>query len=400
MVTPGVPPIPHVGGPILPPGGVTVLIGGVPAARMGDMCVCVGPPDVIAKGSTGVFIMGMPAARMGDLTAHGGSIVVGLPTVLIGEVMPGAPPVVVPPILVLAGGGSSSGINSAANQLRDAIKKAPAHAKAKIAQVATLVQAANSGTPFCEVCDKNRKEKEAKEKKEAEEKKMKPPSSIKNDKEHIDKSTYFDSKSFKKHEGILGSVGGKIEFGGAKLKDKAPLIGPLGGSHQLDVFHGKIEWEAGIVHGIGGKAKTEIQMVKQSASLYLGEKNNPFGEVKGEYKILDANAKADLLIGDDGKRIGLALGGKAEASLISGSVKGEINIPIPFTNWSIGVLGKAGKKVGIGAGAGGHFYYDKEQERTHLGAFGSLSALIVGAGLDFDISIGKKYKNSDHIDFY
>jgi len=76
--------VPHVGGPVLPPGGVTVLIGGVPAARVGDMCTCVGPPDVIALGSETVLIGGQPAARMGDLTAHGGSIVLGLPTVLIG----------------------------------------------------------------------------------------------------------------------------------------------------------------------------------------------------------------------------------------------------------------------------------------------------------------------------
>jgi len=84
MVTPGVPPIPHVGGPVLPPGGVTVLIGGMPAARVGDMAVCVGPPDVIALGSMTTLICSMPAARMGDLTAHGGSIVVGHPTTLIG----------------------------------------------------------------------------------------------------------------------------------------------------------------------------------------------------------------------------------------------------------------------------------------------------------------------------
>jgi len=76
--------VPHVGGPILPPGGVTVLIGGLPAARVGDMCVCTGPPDSIVLGSTTVFIGGMPAARMGDVTAHGGSIVIGCPTVLIG----------------------------------------------------------------------------------------------------------------------------------------------------------------------------------------------------------------------------------------------------------------------------------------------------------------------------
>ena len=84
MVTPGVPPIPHVGGPIAGPGAPTVLIGGLPAAVVGDMCVCVGPPDVIALGSFTVLIGGMPAARMGDMTAHGGSIVIGCPTVLIG----------------------------------------------------------------------------------------------------------------------------------------------------------------------------------------------------------------------------------------------------------------------------------------------------------------------------
>ena len=76
--------VPHVGGPILPPGGIPTLIGGLPAARVGDMCVCVGPPDVIALGSFKTLIGKMPAARMGDMTAHGGAIVVGLPTVLIG----------------------------------------------------------------------------------------------------------------------------------------------------------------------------------------------------------------------------------------------------------------------------------------------------------------------------
>ncbi len=83
MVTPGVPPIPHVGGPILPPGAPTVLIGGLPAARLGDMAVCVGPPDTIALGSFTVLIGGKPAARLGDLCAHGGAIVLGCPTVLI-----------------------------------------------------------------------------------------------------------------------------------------------------------------------------------------------------------------------------------------------------------------------------------------------------------------------------
>ncbi|MDQ3684473.1 MAG: PAAR domain-containing protein [Acidobacteriota bacterium] len=76
--------VPHVGGPILPPCCPTVLIGFLPAARVGDMLTCVGPPDVIAKGSATVMIGNMPAARIGDLTAHGGVIVVGCPTVIIG----------------------------------------------------------------------------------------------------------------------------------------------------------------------------------------------------------------------------------------------------------------------------------------------------------------------------
>lgn len=107
MVTPGVPPIPHVGGPI-PMGCPTVLIGGSPAARMGDMAICVGPPATVLMGSPTVLIGGMMAARMGDPTAHGGSITLGMPTVLIGE--------------------------------------------AGSAQAGALKNAADSGAPFCAVC--------------------------------------------------------------------------------------------------------------------------------------------------------------------------------------------------------------------------------------------------------
>ena len=77
-------PVPHVGGPILPPGTVTVLVGCMPQAGLGDMAVCVGPPDSIIKGSATVMIGGKPAARMMDNCAHGGMIVLGCPTVMIG----------------------------------------------------------------------------------------------------------------------------------------------------------------------------------------------------------------------------------------------------------------------------------------------------------------------------
>jgi uncharacterized Zn-binding protein involved in type VI secretion len=76
--------VPHIGGLIMPPGAVNVLIAGQPAAKVGDMLTCTGPPDVIAAGSATVFISGMPAARQGDSTAHGGVIVAGCPTVIIG----------------------------------------------------------------------------------------------------------------------------------------------------------------------------------------------------------------------------------------------------------------------------------------------------------------------------
>jgi uncharacterized Zn-binding protein involved in type VI secretion len=76
--------VPHVGGPILPPCCPTVMIGGVPAARVGDLLTCTGPPDTIAMGSMTVLIGGQPAARLGDPTAHGGVIILGLPTVMIG----------------------------------------------------------------------------------------------------------------------------------------------------------------------------------------------------------------------------------------------------------------------------------------------------------------------------
>lgn len=134
MVTPNIVPIPHVGGPITGPGVPTILIGGQPAAVLGDMCVCVGPPDVVMLGSTGVFYGGKPAARMGDATAHGGVIVAGLPTVLIGEVMPGTP--LPPAILELA-------------------KTNP-----PLAQIVVMMQAAQNGTPFCEECEQAKKEME------------------------------------------------------------------------------------------------------------------------------------------------------------------------------------------------------------------------------------------------
>lgn len=129
MVNPG--PVPHVGGPILPPCAVTVITGGRPQARVGDMAVCVGPTDVIAKGSATVIVSGMPAARLGDSTAHGGVIVVGFPTVIIGDAGGG-------------GGGkraAGAGLEGGGSFVQPAI------------QAKALIAAAKDGTPFCERCN-------------------------------------------------------------------------------------------------------------------------------------------------------------------------------------------------------------------------------------------------------
>ncbi len=141
MVTPGLPPIPHVGGPILPPGVPTVLIGGMPAATMGDMCMCVGPPDSIVLGSMGVFIGGKPAARMGDMCAHGGSIVLGCPTVLIGEAGGGG-----------GGGGGGSAPPVFTKILKELTAALPQDQAKAVNQVVTLKEAARDGDAFCEVC--------------------------------------------------------------------------------------------------------------------------------------------------------------------------------------------------------------------------------------------------------
>jgi uncharacterized Zn-binding protein involved in type VI secretion len=169
MVTPGTPPVPHVGGPITGPGVPNVLIGGKPAAVMGDMCVCTGPPDSIIKGSLGVHIGGKPAARMGDFCAHGGTITLGQPNVLIGELMPSPPEIV----MVLAKKPMIRIKKKAlekVNTLKNEAQKKEGQSKAMANQVVTLLESSFSGKPFCKVCEEKAREKKAKEEKENEEK--------------------------------------------------------------------------------------------------------------------------------------------------------------------------------------------------------------------------------------
>ncbi len=148
--------VPHVGGPILPPGAPTVLINGLPAATVMTMATCVGPPDMIVKGSSGVMINFMPAARLGDMTAHGGVIILGSPNCIIGEVGSGSPGcggmggvmaglVMSVPVGMMAAIASKLGVGVA----RGASTPAPPPPGA---QEQALQSAAKDGTPFCEVC--------------------------------------------------------------------------------------------------------------------------------------------------------------------------------------------------------------------------------------------------------
>ena len=122
-------PKPHVGGPIIPPCEMTVITGGMPQARVSDKAICVGPIDVIVKGSATVLVGKLPAARMGDMTAHGGVITTGCFTVLIGD----------------AGGGGGGGGGGAA------MSEAAAFGD-PIAQAEAQIEAAKTGKPFCAQC--------------------------------------------------------------------------------------------------------------------------------------------------------------------------------------------------------------------------------------------------------
>jgi len=144
MSSPATPPVPHVGGPILPACSTNVLIGYLPAARVTDKCFCVGPPDVIVKGSATVLINNLPAARIGDTTAHGGVIVAGCFTVLIGDSGSGS--------ASGSGGGGASGTGrDAARDLSPVASGGAMSAPARQAQA--LRKAAQKSAPFVEPCD-------------------------------------------------------------------------------------------------------------------------------------------------------------------------------------------------------------------------------------------------------
>ncbi|MDP1903632.1 MAG: hypothetical protein Q8M09_05205 [Pseudomonadota bacterium] len=199
-------------------------------------------------------------------------------------------------------------------------------------------------------------------------------------------------------EGVLGHASGEVSGGLLKMSHAGHFGGSsyFGGSHKLDVLAADAKISGGLVKGVGGTASAKAAFKAQEASVFVGkDANNPWLEAGGEYSLLQAEAKGDFLLGSDGRRAGLALGGKAVAATASADAKGEINIPIPFTNWTISARGKGGGTIGsAGAGGGAHAYKDLQSGRYHGGVWGEAAA-FVGLNADLDLSIGPRYDNRE-----
>ncbi len=194
------------------------------------------------------------------------------------------------------------------------------------------------------------------------------------------------------------------EASGVRMRNQAyGDVGPVefGAKHNLDVFYGRGQLGStvdgqGWIPGIGASGSGEAGMLKQGGELLVGPAGdkglNPYGAIGGEYNLFHAEAKGDVLLGDDGRRVGMVLAGKAsaEAATIKGTARQSI--PIPFTNWTIGTNAELEGAAGAaGGGAGGWLYYDKTEGRLHFGGFGEAEAFW-GGELNIDISIGRKYE--------
>lgn len=199
--------------------------------------------------------------------------------------------------------------------------------------------------------------------------------------------------------GALGTAEGKVGAGMARMDHSGNFgASPVGGSHQLEVMNAEAKGHAGIAHGVGAKGTAGTRMVKQGGSVFVGEANNPYAEAGGEYELMSAEAKGDVLLGSDGKRAGIGIGGAAGAAAAKGDLQGEINIPIPFTDKTFTIRAKGGGSAGsIRAGARAYAYKNLETGRHHLGSGGE-AALLLGGKVDLDLSIGPKYTSRDRPD--
>lgn len=340
--------------PIVWKGAYTVLTGMLPQARVTDMCVCVGPPppvggDPIITGAWNVLVEGLPAARMFDLTAKAGMIVTGLPTVLIGMEGAGAA------LMALA----SSLFGALKKHLRDLFSSIFASAKTLFKDGFDVALARSA--------------------------------------DNLSKFLFAEGSLEIEREGLLGRILGKLDFGLAKGEvsghffESFPFIG---GYAKGDLLRGQATGEAGAAYGVGLNASGKAVGASGAAGLFLGsDQNNPWLEVGVAGAAGQAEAGVEGLAGYDGRRTGVAAGAKAQADGLAGDAVAEVNIPIPFTDYSIGLRGKVGATAAsVGAGARGYAFHDSDTGRAHVGASGDAAAFL-GIGGDIDLSVGKPYSN-------
>lgn len=365
--------IPHVGGPILPKCETTVLIGGLPAARVSDKALCIGPTDMIAKGSATVLIGGKPAARLGDRTAHGGRIVQGEYTVLIGDLS-----------------ASAAGL---------AIDYAPGAAN----QIKAMEAAKDGAMPFCEVCNLDNPGVEPESGPLAD---HAPGQDNQVDafleaKKHgtplVDVCPPAQGKSDDSNDLIEGKIGYSKDYDDTKL---SPSIKASHTWFEKDASFAKWGDDDSFVHLGEGKSKlfTGIEITKDATKVVLIEGQGSFSvlhaqkKVEGEHGVAKGEVTVGKLSGDalvgfthkDGKtRAGLELGLEAVAAEVSGEA--AFYIPLPFTDKKI-VLGVGGE-ASVGAKAKLTAVFDQnEKHGTHF-KWGAKFAAGLGLGFNFILGI-------------
>ncbi|MBI4953249.1 MAG: PAAR domain-containing protein [Myxococcales bacterium] len=187
---------------------------------------------------------------------------------------------------------------------------------------------------------------------------------------------------------------GVFSASGETVKGKGPVT--YGARGKYDVATASAYAGASFDKGGSVRAGAKAVLTSAEGSVFVGPKGddgkNPYAEVGAQGQLLGAEAKGDVLLGDDGKRVGVLVGGKASASAMGGEARGRVGIPLwPGSKYSldikVGVSGDLGA-VGGSLAAGG--YYDKEEGRTHFIFEGALK-LLAGLGLSLDISIGRKF---------
>lgn len=232
----------------------------------------------------------------------------------------------------------------------------------------------------------------AKEDEEDEADDGKPPIVRAGGNENVD-ALYLEGDIDGEADGVLGH--GQMQARAGMLRTEgATHFGetPFGGAQQNDVMTAGIDAQGGVVSGLGGTVKADAAMMQGQGTLFVGnDENNPLAEGGGSYGLMTAEARGNLLLGNDGTRRGLAVGAGLEAAAAQGDLVGGFNIPIPFTDWTISGQGKLGGKLGaVGAGGNAHLMQDLDTGRVHLGLMGE-AALLLGGKLGFDLSIGPAY---------